>query len=415
MARPSERALKSAPGGRVGRLATRMAALLPALTASWAAEAQVPDVQTDLDLPWTLVGARVVLPRTCSPGRRMDRDVYPGIDLTVESSRQALAYRFDVAPGADPNALRLRYAAAERVAVEEAGRALRVRRGRRTVRESGLRCFQEDRDVPCRYAVVGRTADAAEVAFDIASYDPSMPLVVDPVIGWSTYLGGSGDDFAERIAVDSDGNACVVGRTSSTDFPATGGFDTTLGGSTDAFVAKVSADGTGLIWASYVGGSDGDEGRDVAVDGLGNLYVVGRTSSPDLRTDGGFDAALGGSSDAFVTKVSADGTSLVWSSYLGGSEQDQGSGLAMDGGDNIYVVGSTSSTDFPVAGGFDTALGGLQDAFVAKMARTEAASRIRCHGGRRASTLRPTLRRSPTSASGAIPPRAMAIATIRPA
>jgi len=170
------------------------------------------------------------------------------------------------------------------------------------------------------------------------------------------------------VAVDGSGNAYVVGWTSSTDFPATGGFDTTLGGDRDLFVAKFGPGGTVPIWSSYLGGTDDESyGGDVAADANGDIYVVGRTDSTDFPIRDGFDAALGGSEDAFITKISPAGT-ILWSSYLGGSDSDSGEGVAVDPHGDIYVVGRTSSTDFPIQGGFDSTLDGMWgDAFVAKL------------------------------------------------
>jgi beta-propeller repeat-containing protein len=299
-----------------------------------------------------------------------------GIRLTVESRLDGVAYRFDVAPGADVGAIRTRYEGADEVRLEDG--ALLVRAGSHVLREQGLRCFQDLEgkrlDVPCRYEVSRARDGAFEVAFAVEPYDRTRALVIDPEIGWSSYLGGSGTgngDIGYGIAVDSAGNVYVAGDTCSSDFPTPGGFDTTIGGSCDAFVTKVSTAGSVVSWSSYLGGEDPDEGYGVAVDSSGNVYVTGYTASSDFPTPGGFDTMLGGSftSDAFVTKVDAAGSSLVWSSYLGGGDYDYGEGVALDSAGNVYVTGHTSSSDFPTPGGFDTVHGGglADDAFVTKV------------------------------------------------
>jgi len=168
--------------------------------------------------------------------------------------------------------------------------------------------------------------------------------------------------------VDSAGNVYVAGSTGSTDFPTTGGFDTTLdGGSPDAFVTKVSAAGSNLVWSSYLGGGGLDSGSSIAVDSASNVYVAGFTRSADFPTTGGFDTTYGGSSDAFVTKVNAARSSLAWSSYLGGADTDHGNGIAVDSAGDVYVAGDTDSSDFPTTGGFDTTDGGGTDVFVTKV------------------------------------------------
>jgi hypothetical protein len=150
-----------------------------------------------------------------------------------------------------------------------------------------------------------------------------------------------------------------------------GAFDTSLGGSDDAFVAKLSATGSSLAYSTYLGGSSNDTGV-IAVDAAGSAYVTGFTQSSDFPTVGAFDTSLGGGADAFVAKLSASGSSLAYSSYLGGSSFDGGGGIAVDAAGNAYVTGFTSSANFPTVGAFDTSLGGGFDAFVAKIAPSGA-------------------------------------------
>lgn len=190
---------------------------------------------------------------------------------------------------------------------------------------------------------------------------------------WSAFLGGSGHDQGLAIAVDEDGNALVTGQTRSTNFPSTGGFDTTHGGGTcfsspcsDAFVTKVSGAGA-LLWSTFLGGGGADAGNGIAVDGARNAVVVGTARSNDFPTTGGIDATLGGTEDAFVTKLSAAGA-LVWSTYLGGGGTDWANAVAVDGPGNIFVTGRAGSSDFPSSAGLDTSLNGTSDAFVTRLA-----------------------------------------------
>src|SRR6266540_930439 len=198
---------------------------------------------------------------------------------------------------------------------------------------------------------------------------------------YAGYIGGSGEDRGTGIAVDGAGNAYVTGQTDSTEasFPVLVGPDLTFnGGSADAFVAKVNAAGTALVYAGYIGGSGEDRGTGIAVDGAGNAYVTGDTSStqatfpvlvgPDLTFNGGLF-------DAFVAKVNAGGTALVYAGYIGGSDSDLGFGIAVDGTGNAYVTGQTVSTEasFPVSVGPDLTYNGANDAFVAKVNASGAA------------------------------------------
>jgi hypothetical protein len=184
---------------------------------------------------------------------------------------------------------------------------------------------------------------------------------------WSSYLGGGGSSEAGAgITVDAGGDVVVTGVTDSPDFPASGGFNTTLQGATDAFVARLDASGWGLVWSSYLGGRGSEVGAAVAHDSSGNIYLTGITDSTDFPVVGGFDTTPGGETDAYVAKIDPTGKGILWSSYLGGSALDEARGLALLG-EEVYVVGRTASADFPTAQGLDDTLGGEMDAFAAGM------------------------------------------------
>jgi hypothetical protein len=188
---------------------------------------------------------------------------------------------------------------------------------------------------------------------------------------WATYLGGGDSDYASGIAVDSALNVFVTGTTGSSDFSVFDGWDTSYNGSAEAFLAKFSGTGS-LVWATYLGGSGADEGHGVAAGPMGSAYVTGSTRSSDFPVPNGWDTSdHGGTSDAFVSKFSSSGA-LVWGTYLGGSDQDNGFGIAVDDAGSAYVVGRTGSGDFPVPNGWDTSFNGVvsdTDAFVAKLSK----------------------------------------------
>jgi hypothetical protein len=197
---------------------------------------------------------------------------------------------------------------------------------------------------------------------------------------YSTYIGGNGEDRGYGIAVDGSGHAYVTGFTYSTNYDVTpGAFQTTKSTTspleTDVFVTKLNATGTALVYSTYIGGSDGDRGNGIAVDGSGNAYVTGWTNSPDYDvTPGAFQTTNGGGADVFVTKLNATGTALVYSTYIGGSGEDRGNGIAVDGSGNAYVTGWTNSPDYDVTpGAFQTTNGGGQDVFVTKLNATGTA------------------------------------------
>ena len=188
--------------------------------------------------------------------------------------------------------------------------------------------------------------------------------MIDPVLDYATYLGGSGNDAGMAIAVDAAGHAYVTGFTESPDFPATTG--TSPSPSTrKAFVAKLNATGSALLYATYLGGDGGDSATGIAVDGAGNAYVTGLTESTNFPTVNAYQTNTGGT-DAFVTKLDPSGSSILYSTYLGGGGTDVGLGIAVDGAGRIYVTGYTESADFPRLSAFGRPAGGA-DAFVAKL------------------------------------------------
>jgi hypothetical protein len=303
------------------------------------------------------------------------QDVYPGIDLAYYSNNGRLEYDFVVSPGADPAAITLNFAGAERVDVDPRGNLVLHTNAGEMVQQKPF-TYQETgqirKEVASRYVV-----DGTQVRFELGEYDATRPLVIDPlVLGYSTFLGGSGAaDIGYAIAVDSTGSTYVTGETfAATTFPDTpGAFDNTYDGSRDAFVAKLNATGTGLVFATYLGGSGGstgDFGYGIAVDDDGNAYIAGHTDTANFPTTlGAFDTTLSGTDDAFVTKLNASGSALVYSTYLGGSGIDLSRAIAVDADGSAYLTGMTASANFPVTvGALDTTVNGVIDAFVAKLA-----------------------------------------------
>ena len=197
--------------------------------------------------------------------------------------------------------------------------------------------------------------------------------MIDPVISYSTYLGGSGTDEIRAVAVNSAGNVYVAGTTGSLNFPTSNPQQPAMGGSSeDAFVAKLNASGTSLLYSTYLGGNGVDKAWDIEVDSSGNAYITGLTSSTNFPTTSGAFQRTGGGEKAFVVKLTPSGAGLSYSTYLGGSEgHDRGHAIALDGSNNAYVVGRTTARNFPVTiGAFRTTISGFEDAFIAKLNST---------------------------------------------
>ncbi|MCP4666466.1 MAG: hypothetical protein GY849_08860, partial [Deltaproteobacteria bacterium] len=186
-------------------------------------------------------------------------------------------------------------------------------------------------------------------------------------LAYSTYLGGGNDERGIKIAVDRSGKAYVTGITHSTDFPTKQAFQGTNAGDTDAFVTKLVPSGTALIYSTYLGGTDTDEGYGIALDPSGSAYATGKSNSTDFPTRQAFQGTNAGDYDAFITKLVPSGTALAYSTYLGGTGTDHGTRTAIDESDNTYVTGFTNSTDFPTGQAFQGANAGSYDAFVFKI------------------------------------------------
>jgi hypothetical protein len=310
--------------------------------------------------------------------RLIYRGLWPGIDMVVRGSGGALKYEFHVHPGAAARDIRIGYRGIEKLAVGNGGvlfidTALGVLTDARPV--SYQRVGSKRVLVESRYRIAER---GRSYGFDVLGhYDKHRPLVIDPSLAYSTYLGGSRNafltntnDLAYNIAIGDDGSAYVVGETVSADFPTTpGAHRISFTDDREAFVTKISPDGSELVYSTYLGGTQQDLGIGIAVDRSGSAYVVGTTTSPDYpTTENALDQTCCGETwDGFVTKLNPQGSSLIYSTYLGGSLFDQARGIVVGEDGAAHVVGLTESRDFPTTGGGDAQIGGNEDAFVTKL------------------------------------------------
>ena len=245
--------------------------------------------------------------------------IYPGIDLVFKGTEGNLKHELVLDPGADPAAIVFLYNGQDNISLNNNG-SLLIRTEAGYITDSAPICYQDIDgrrvDVEGEY----RKIDENRIGFEVKDYNRSLPLMIDPCLVYSTYLGGSSrdGDHGGSIAIDASGNAYVTGSTSSNDFPTTtSAYNTTFGGDYDAFVTKLSPEGNALVYSTYLGGSSGDEGLGIAVDSQGNAYVAGLTDSTDFPTKNAYYTAINGTFDAFVTKLSPEGNALVYSTYLG--------------------------------------------------------------------------------------------------
>jgi uncharacterized protein (TIGR03437 family) len=296
-------------------------------------------------------------------GRAVYRSLYPGVDLVFHGTAGAMEYDFVIQPGASVRPIALEVSGGSALRLEPDG-ALAIATSAGEIRWHKPEVYQMAAGV--RSAVAGRFAlHGRRVSFALGPYDHSRALIIDPTLSYASYLGGSGNDAARGIAVDASGNMYITGYTISNNLPVTtGAFQTAYhGGSADvgivgdAFVAKFTAAGA-LAYVTYIGGSQDDAGSAIAVDSSGNAYVTGQTDSANFPTvagslqttyqGAGGNGFYGPAGDAFVLKLDAAGSALVYSTYLGGSLDDRGTAIAVDSSVNAYVGGTTLSTNFPV-------------------------------------------------------------------
>ena len=297
------------------------------------------------------------------------KNVYPGIDLKFYGTNSQLEHDFIVAPGTNPKQIAFNFAGQEHLKLDPGGNLLLM------VGEQGLSLqapvsFQEMPD-GTRNAVDSsfQVSDNDSIRIVLGDYDQNKTLIIDPVLVYSTYLGGTGDDNGFGVAVDPNGNTYVTGQTDSTNFPTSTPFQAANGGgTTDVFVSKFNPAGTALVYSTYLGGSGLDLGASIATDLAGNAYVTGQTDSSNFPTSSPYQASYAGLIDTFVAKLNAAGSALTYSTYLGGATwSDIGTGIAVDPSGNAYVTGYTGSTDYPTSSPFQASFGGgSSDAFLTK-------------------------------------------------
>jgi len=314
-------------------------------------------------------------------------EVYPGVDLVYYGNQRRLEYDFAVAPNADPTAIRLQFSGVTKLKIDGDGDLILSANNSDIAFRKPI-VYQErngHRDLVAGRFTLGKRHT---VGFALNEYDHSKPLIIDPVLAYSTYVGGSGSDgdMATAIAVDSSGAAYITGQTDSSNFPLTSGTyqqadEATSSTAYNAFVTKLNAAGTALVYSTYLGGSGNTEATGIAVDSSGDAYVTGHTFASNFpATSGAFQTTSAASSTdyvAFVSKLNPAGTSLVYSTFLGGSGNGSGTGdttngIALDSSNNAYVAGLTYSANFPVtSGAFQTtnqaAANAISGGFVTKL------------------------------------------------
>ncbi|MFQ5834199.1 MAG: SBBP repeat-containing protein [Candidatus Thorarchaeota archaeon] len=268
------------------------------------------------------------------------RNLFRGISLFYTCKPEGVKYEFRVAPGVDPEQISIQVSGHDTLTVES--NAVRISQGDASFIDEGIEVYQGEVVVDSQFKYTGSDS----FGFSISSYDTTQELVIDPLL-YSTYLGGAGSDQLEAVAVDSEGNVYVAGHSYSSDFPLVNPYnDSHIG--YDCVVLKMSSDGRTLLYSTFIGGSGDDYANGIAIDSAGAAYVTGYTTSTDFPThDGYMESYAGGMYDCFVVKLSPSGSSLQYSTFFGGSALDRAYSIAVDSLNRAYVTGGTSSLNFP--------------------------------------------------------------------
>jgi hypothetical protein len=275
--------------------------------------------------------------------------IYPGIDLVYYGNHRRLEHDFHVAPMANPEVIEFAFEGVSNIELDSNG-SLRLKAASRELLLKRPVAYQEKAGhrefVNAAYEVHGNC-----VRFRLGRYDIRRELIIDPVLAYSTYVSGSNGSLGELVAVDASGSAYIAGFTGVSDFPTVNPYQASPKGNGDIFVTKVNASGTALVYSTYLGGSLYDQPSGIAVDSQGNAIVVGHTQSDDFPTLPATTGSGGNHTHGFITSLSPAGNTLNWSQYTGGSSDNSVNGVALDANDNLYVTGGTDSPDFPVTAG----------------------------------------------------------------
>lgn len=298
------------------------------------------------------------------------KNIYPNIDLKVYGVEETIEYDWIIKPGGNPEDIQFKYEDVKKTKIDKKGN-IEAETGFGKIIHKKPYSFQTYDNKKNQVKVKFEKIKENSYTFFIQGYDNKRNLIIDPlVLNYSTFLGGNDDDFGTDIAVDSNNIAYITGYTKSTDFPTQNAYQNTKDVSDDIFITKLSSSGSSLEYSTFLGGDSDDIGMGIVLDSSHNIYITGYTKSTDFPTQNAYTGSLQGTWDSFISKLSSTGTSLEYSTYLGGSTDDMGVDIAVDSNNNAYITGYTKSADFPTQNAYDTSLQGTWDSFVTKLSST---------------------------------------------
>jgi hypothetical protein len=294
-------------------------------------------------------------------------DVYPGIDVVYYGNQRQLEYDFLLAPGSDSRKIRMEFGGVRHLSIAPDGDLI-LRSGDVEIRHRRPIAYQDIRGTRSPVEVSFVLRGARRAGFEVGAYDPAFPLVIDPKMAWSSFLGGTGTDAVLDVEADDSGNVYLAGYTLSPDFWAVGSLDPTPGGRLDAFIVKMHP-GASILYSTYIGGAGDDEAHSIALSSHElDIHITGFTGSQDFPIVNPFKSTFGGALDAYIVTITNDGSTIKYSSFLGGNQADRGTGVAADLNGYVVITGTTSSRNFTIHNAFRPAFaGGLGDAFLTKV------------------------------------------------
>lgn len=295
------------------------------------------------------------------------REVYPGIDVVYYGHRSELEFDLVLQPGAAPSQPQLHFRGAKRLSLNADGELVIALPHGGELRQPKPVAYQEINGQREAIAAAYVLKNSETVGFQLAAYDLSQPLVIDPILLYASYLGGTEADRGYRVTVGNDGYLYMAGMTRSLNFPTANGTQSSSGGDLDFFVSKLSADGSTLLYSTYLGGSGTEVCYGLTASPQGNVWIAGLTSSSDMPVVTPRQAQLAGESDVYLAHLANDGSSLLYGTYFGGSTTDLPNDIVVDPTSSVYVTGTTDSADFPTVNAAQPTLGGSRDAFVVKL------------------------------------------------
>jgi hypothetical protein len=297
-------------------------------------------------------------------------NIYPGIDLKLYGKNNTISYDYIVKPNSDPENIELRYDGIEKITIENGELVVKTLAG--IIKQSTPKIFQNINGSINRIQGGFKLKNNNSYGFYLGEYNKNHNLIIDPVITFSSYIGGSSNDYATAITHDIYGNIYLFGDTYSNNYPIINGYQQNITAQNDFFITKLTPDGKNIIFSTYLGGSGNEYSTNITVDNNLNIYITGYTTSANYPIVNGFQNTKGPYQDLVITKLNPSGSDVLYSSFLGGNDNERPYGMTLDSDNNVYLHGYTWSTNFPIKNAYQSTNAGGYDVFLTKFDTTKS-------------------------------------------